>query len=104
MGVLDGKVAVVTGGAQGIGKGIVVALAKEGAHVVITDVAKETLLETVQEVEGLGVRATPVIGDIGLPITAPEAVRAAQSRAWPARHPRELRAGHGVGRPLPGPL
>jgi NAD(P)-dependent dehydrogenase (short-subunit alcohol dehydrogenase family) len=79
MGVLNGKVAVVTGGAQGIGKGIVVALAKEGAHVVITDVAKETLLQTVTEVEGLGVRATPVIGDIGLATTAPEAVRAAES-------------------------
>ena len=37
MGILEGKVAIVTGGAQGIGRGIVEALAKEGSHIVLVD-------------------------------------------------------------------
>ena len=38
MGVLDGKVAIVTGAARGVGRGIALALGKEGARVAIADV------------------------------------------------------------------
>lgn len=41
MGRMDGKVAIVTGGAQGQGAGIVRAFVAEGARVVVADVAKE---------------------------------------------------------------
>ena len=37
MGVLDGKVAIVTGAARGVGRGIAIALAAEGARVAIPD-------------------------------------------------------------------
>ena len=41
MGKLDGKVAVVTGAASGIGKGIALAFAQEGADVVVADLVTE---------------------------------------------------------------
>ena len=46
---LDGKAAIVTGGARGIGKGMATALLKAGAAVTITDIRKETLEHTSAE-------------------------------------------------------
>ena len=51
---LKDKVALVTGGGQGLGKSIALAMAKEGASVVICDINTETLAETTKEIEGLG--------------------------------------------------
>lgn len=47
MGVLDGKVAIVTGAARGVGRGIALALGREGARVAIADVldASDTLAD-----------------------------------------------------------
>ncbi|MGO8871639.1 MAG: SDR family NAD(P)-dependent oxidoreductase [Acidimicrobiales bacterium] len=51
---LRGKVAVVTGGAAGIGRGIVQALLEEGARVVIADIEALALERTVEELSSRG--------------------------------------------------
>jgi len=56
---LVGKVAIVTGAGQGIGKGVALRLAREGAHVVIAEYNPETAESTSAEVCALGCRAIP---------------------------------------------
>ncbi len=54
---IAGKVAVVTGGASGIGRGIGRALAKRGADVVVADVDAARAAEVAAELEDAGVRS-----------------------------------------------
>jgi glucose 1-dehydrogenase len=62
---LAGKVAIVTGGNTGIGKSIVVALAKEGANIVIDYIADPQATEDLeQQVAGLGDKAIGVEADV----------------------------------------
>lgn len=51
---LEGKIALVTGGARGIGKAIALTLAQEGADLVIADVNREETQKTCSEIESLG--------------------------------------------------
>jgi len=57
MGKLDGKIAIVTGAGQGIGRGIAEKLAAEGATVVVTDLNEATAKETAEAVNGVGIQA-----------------------------------------------
>lgn len=54
---LKDKVALVTGGAQGIGRQICLAFAREGANIVIGDINPEQARKTKQEIEALGRKA-----------------------------------------------
>ena len=57
MGLLDGKVALITGAARGIGKAIALKFAAEGADIAFTDlVINEAAEETVREIAALGHR------------------------------------------------
>jgi 2-hydroxycyclohexanecarboxyl-CoA dehydrogenase len=51
---LDGKVAIVTGGAQGIGRAIAIRLAAEGAKVAIGDIKEDVANRTVAEIKAAG--------------------------------------------------
>ncbi len=53
---LAGRVAIVTGAAQGIGRGIALAFAREGAHLAISDVKREGLADVEKELAELGGR------------------------------------------------
>jgi 3-oxoacyl-[acyl-carrier protein] reductase len=64
MAYLDGKVAVVTGSARGIGQEIALKLASEGADLALSDVKTEWLEETQSKVQALGRRAEVYAVDV----------------------------------------
>jgi NAD(P)-dependent dehydrogenase (short-subunit alcohol dehydrogenase family) len=63
----EGRVAVVTGGASGIGKALVRALLRENAHVVIGDVEEKALEAAVEELKGEGGAVRGVVVDVSKP-------------------------------------
>jgi len=59
-----GQVAVVTGGAKGIGLGIVLRLAREGMRIVIADIDEQALSSTASSLSGLGLEVLAFHGDM----------------------------------------
>jgi NAD(P)-dependent dehydrogenase (short-subunit alcohol dehydrogenase family) len=80
-GEFDGKVALVTGAASGIGRAVALAFARAGAHLALADVAAGMLQETARAAEALG--AAVITG--GIDVTQSEDVE-----AFVARTVREL--------------
>ncbi|MBW4030928.1 MAG: glucose 1-dehydrogenase [Acidobacteria bacterium] len=73
----QGKTALVTGGASGIGKAVAVALATEGANVVVNDLHLEPAQAVVEEIVAAGANALAVAGNVGDPADVKAAVDAA---------------------------
>ncbi len=61
---LEGKVAIVTGGGQGIGQGIVHRLAEEGADVAVVDINRDTARKVADEVKALGRKSLAIEADV----------------------------------------
>jgi 3-oxoacyl-[acyl-carrier protein] reductase len=79
-GKLKGKVVLITGASAGIGKACAVAMAAEGADLVLTARRAGRLEALAAEVQRLGGRATLVVGDAREEETAIQAVAAARER------------------------
>lgn len=59
-----GKIVLVTGAAQGIGRGIALRLARDGAHMALLDQKADKLAEVAQEIAALGQRAIVIPADV----------------------------------------
>lgn len=62
---LDGQLAIITGGGQGIGRAIAVRLAQQGAAIVIAERKQSTIPEAVAAVEAVGGQAWGYTVDVG---------------------------------------
>jgi NAD(P)-dependent dehydrogenase (short-subunit alcohol dehydrogenase family) len=63
-GILEGKVALVTGGGSGIGRATAVAMAREGARVAVSDVSQEGIEATVALINTSGGQSIAIAGDV----------------------------------------
>jgi 3-oxoacyl-[acyl-carrier protein] reductase len=76
---LKDKVAIVTGGGSGIGRGVCLAYAQEGAHVVVADINLSGATETVKEIEAIGRRGLAVQTDVSDPAQVNALIAAARA-------------------------
>jgi NAD(P)-dependent dehydrogenase (short-subunit alcohol dehydrogenase family) len=67
MGVLDGKVALITGGSSGIGKYIALTYAEAGANVVVASRKQENLDKVAAEIKALGIESLAIATDVKIP-------------------------------------
>ena len=63
-GILDGKVALVTGGASGIGRATAVAMAREGARVAVSDLSSDGIEATVALINAAGGQSVGIRGNV----------------------------------------
>jgi NADP-dependent 3-hydroxy acid dehydrogenase YdfG len=77
MGSLDGRIAIITGGGTGIGRGIALAFARAGAKVVISGRRLEPLQETLTTIQENGGQGLLVQGDVSKETDVENLVRSA---------------------------
>ncbi|MEW9673375.1 SDR family NAD(P)-dependent oxidoreductase [Ammoniphilus sp. 3BR4] len=64
--ILDGKVALITGGARGVGKELAITFSKAGANVAVCDLNMESLKEVEEEIKLAGGQCLPLEADISI--------------------------------------
>ena len=80
MGQVEGKVAIVTGGASGIGAACAATLAREGAKVVVTDLDDTGGRDLVDKISGAGGEAIFLHQDVSLEESWPGVIEATERR------------------------
>ena len=60
-----GKIVFITGAGGGIGRGISLRLAKEGADIAVCDIDEEKVGETVTQIEKIGQKGVGFVCDVG---------------------------------------
>jgi len=80
MGQIDGKVAIVTGGASGIGAACAATLAREGAKVVVTDLDNPRDEEVVDKIGSTGGEAIFLHQDVSIEENWPGVIEATERR------------------------
>src|SRR5260370_7928809 len=66
-GRLEGKVALITGAARGIGRQTALVFAREGARVAVADLSADGIRETAALITKVGGQATAVVADVSKP-------------------------------------
>ena len=84
MGKLDGKVALVTGAGQGVGRGIALALAAEGAKIAVVGRTEGKLLDVCAEIRTRGGIAEAMLCDVS-PLCANNSLRRLREGACSSR-------------------
>jgi len=74
-----GKVVVVTGGANGIGRGVALKFAEAGADVVVADIDKKNAVAVCKEIERIGRKSLPVEADVSTVDGSKGMIQAAES-------------------------
>ncbi len=77
---LSGKTALVTGGARGLGRAAALALAREGASLVVVDLLADIVEESADEIRGTGADAMAMFADISNPESVAEAFAKTQEK------------------------
>ncbi len=89
-GILDRKVALVTGGASGIGRATALAMAREGARVAVADRTEENAAGTVALINAAGGQAIAIGGDVSVEadvaamVARTNSARPRSTRCWPS--------------------
>jgi len=97
---LDGKIAVISGASQGIGKEIAVAFAEQGARLAICSRKQESLEAVAQEIRGQGGECLPVACHTG----KPERIRSLFEKVMEAYGRVDILVNNAAANPFFGPI